>query len=101
MQMPYSSSLIFRSHERAYQLLKQVGGRAGDSIVDGHFVLQTQQPEHPVYQHLKAGSYKELFEDELEVRNHFRYPPIMKMLIISIKHKDLKNLRKGLHMHTN
>ena len=85
----------FRSHERAYQLLKQVGGRAGDSIVDGHFVLQTQQPEHPVYQHLKAGSYKELFEDELEVRNHFRYPPIMKMLIISIKHKDFKESQKG------
>ena len=85
----------FRSHERAYQLLKQVGGRAGDSQIDGHFVLQTQQPDHPVFQHLLNNSYHQLYENEISVRNEFKYPPFSKMLIISIKHKDFKQSKSG------
>lgn len=44
----------FRADEKAMQLLEQFRGRCSRRGQKGTFVIQTAQPEHPVYQMLKS-----------------------------------------------
>lgn len=44
----------FRADEKAVQLLEQFRGRCSRRGQEGTFVIQTAQPEHPVYQMLKS-----------------------------------------------
>lgn len=44
----------FRADEKAMQLLEQFRGRCSRRGQEGTFVIQTAQPEHPVYQMLKS-----------------------------------------------
>ena len=43
----------FRSHERAFQLLSQVSGRAGRKEKQGAVILQTYNPEHEIINFVK------------------------------------------------
>ncbi len=69
----------FRSNERALQLLLQVSGRAGRAIHPGRVLLQTFQPEHPVFQVLTRAQglddYGEFLRQEIENREALAYPP--------------------------
>ncbi len=46
----------FRADEKALQLLEQFKGRCSRRGQDGVFVIQTAQPEHPVYRMLRSES---------------------------------------------
>jgi primosomal protein N' (replication factor Y) len=80
----------FRSHERAFQLYKQVGGRAGDEFTESDIIIQTQQPDHIVYKHLRENDYLGLFKKEMTERETFGYPPFKKLIYLSVRHKDFK-----------
>ena len=80
----------FRSHERAFQLYKQVGGRAGDQFTESDIIIQTQQPDHIVYKHLRENDYLGLFKKEMAERKTFGYPPFKKLIYLSVRHKDFK-----------
>ena len=80
----------FRSHERAFQLYKQVGGRAGDQFTESDIIIQTQQPDNIVYKHLRENDYLGLFKKEMAERKTFGYPPFKKLIYLSVRHKDFK-----------
>ncbi len=80
----------FRSHERAYQLMAQVSGRAGRKNKRGTVVLQTSNPEHPVIRQVMHNDYVGMFKTQTKERELFRYPPFFRLIEITLRHRDYK-----------
>jgi len=78
----------FRAHERAYQLMAQVSGRAGRKNKQGLVVLQTPDTEHPVIRQVIANDYKGMFATQMQERHDFQYPPYFRLINLVIKHRD-------------
>ncbi len=78
----------FRSHERAYQLMTQVSGRAGRKNKRGLVILQSSEPGHPVIRQVIDGNYRAMYETQLAERHLFRYPPFFRLIYIYLKHKN-------------
>ena len=75
----------FRADEKAYHLLEQFRGRCGRREKKGLFVIQTSQPEHPLYSNL-TDTFQEDFNSRLLAeRQDFSFPPYSRILEISIK----------------
>ncbi|MCX8491940.1 MAG: primosomal protein N', partial [Cyclobacteriaceae bacterium] len=78
----------FRSYERAFQLITQVSGRSGRREKKGKVVIQTSNPEHPLFdfvlKHSVAGFIQEQFID----RQEFFYPPFSRLIEMTIKHAN-------------
>lgn len=77
----------FRVHERAFQLMEQVSGRAGRKEETGKVLVQTSQPQHPLLQIVQQHDYKMMFSEELKKRKEFAYPPFSRIIHITFKHK--------------
>jgi primosomal protein N' (replication factor Y) (superfamily II helicase) len=78
----------FRSIERSFQVIMQVAGRAGRRQKRGKVVIQTFQPEHWLFELIKSADYTRLYEHEVNVRGHFGYPPFVRLMRITFRHKD-------------
>lgn len=78
----------FRAHERAFQLLVQVSGRAGRRDKQGTVLLQTSQPEHPLIQMVIHSAYKEMFNWQVAERSMFRYPPYFRIIVLVMRCKN-------------
>lgn len=78
----------FRAHERAFQLMAQVAGRAGRKKRQGTVILQTAQPEHPLIQQVINHDYAGMFHTQLKERQQFSYPPFFRLIYIYLKHRD-------------
>lgn len=78
----------FRSHERAFQLMVQVSGRAGRRRKQGTVVLQTSQPEHPLIRMVQRFAYKEMGSLQLDERRLFRYPPYYRLVEIVLRSRN-------------
>ena len=92
----------FRSHERAFQLMAQVAGRAGRKHRQGLVILQTRSKDAPVIHQVVANDYASLYDDQLAERLLFRYPPYYRLIYIYLKHRhdDLVNtLANEMAMH--
>lgn len=83
----------FRAHERAFQMLTQVSGRAGRKDKKGTVLLQTSQPEHPVIQFVKQSDFRSFYEQQIEERKLFSYPPFCRLIEITLRAKDEKVLQ--------
>jgi primosomal protein N' (replication factor Y) len=88
----------FRAHERAYQLISQVSGRAGRKHKRGKVVIQTSQPEHSLIDLIKNQNYNQVWETQLQERNLFKYPPIYRLIKIVIKHKNIATVERASEM---
>ena len=82
----------FRSHERSYQLMAQVGGRAGRRNTRGKVIIQTSQPDHFIIQKVVANDYVGMYNQQISERKDFKYPPFYRMIRITLKHRDLTEL---------
>ena len=76
----------FRADEKALQLLEQFRGRSGRRENKGLFIIQTSQPEHPVYSKLSidtaSGNY---LQDMLQERHDFNFPPFSRIIEITFR----------------
>ena len=85
----------FRSQEKCFQLIQQVAGRAGRSNKRGKVIVQTYNPNHNVMIKIKNNDFKGLFNDQLNERHTFNYPPYTRIIKITLKNKNLNNLKSS------
>ena len=78
----------FRAHERAFQLMTQVSGRAGRKNKRGTVILQTASPEHPVIGQVIRNDYQAMYSTQCDERKLFNYPPYFRMIQIVLRHRD-------------
>lgn len=72
----------FRARERAFHLLVQVAGRAGRGGVPGTVLIQTFNPEDPLFDLVRNEDYLEFYRGEAAFRAYFRYPPFSNLVKI-------------------
>jgi primosomal protein N' (replication factor Y) len=84
----------FRAYERAYQLMSQVAGRAGRRKTPGEVILQTSHPEHPLIQMVLQQNYEGMYDMQMEERELFKYPPVFRLIEITLKHRKDEILRE-------
>lgn len=75
----------FRADEKALQILEQFRGRCGRRGEQGLFVIQTSQPEHPLYRRLSGDEAKGFNMELLQERKDFNFPPFTRIVEITIK----------------
>ena len=80
----------FRADEKAMQLLEQFKGRCGRRGSKGLFIIQTSQPEHPIYQRIAEGETKMFNDSLLAERKTFGFPPYSRIVEITIRDKSQK-----------
>ncbi len=85
----------FRAFERSFQLMSQVGGRAGRKNKQGKVIIQTFNPNHPVFKYVISNDFVNFYYDQLQERNKFNYPPIYRLVELTIKHKNIDLLNKA------
>lgn len=69
-----------RIAERTYQLLHQVGGRAGRAHLKGKVLIQTYVPDQPLLQALIHEDRNAFVDAELESRENWGLPPFGRMV---------------------
>ena len=84
----------FRAVERAWQTMLQVAGRAGRRDKAGEVVIQTSDPEHPVFSALSEQGYQHFASAQLRERQMFNYPPFSRLIRITLRHCSPETLAK-------
>ncbi|MBI2448485.1 primosomal protein N' [Candidatus Microgenomates bacterium] len=81
----------FRSEEKVFSLITQLAGRTGRGLARGMLVVQTEFPDHPVFQLAEYNDFAGFMKKELEERERFGYPPFGQIVKLSLggTNKDL------------
>lgn len=83
----------YRADERALQLLEQFRGRCGRRTDKGLFVIQTSQPDHPVYKSVLGETGKDATDARFFAeRKLFGYPPYSRVINVVLKDYNLKRV---------
>ena len=91
----------FRAAEKSFQLLTQVAGRSGRAELSGEVIIQTNMPDHTILKLAAAQDYTAFFQEELEVRKLFNFPPfchLAKLVFSGEKQQDVE--KSALAMRT-
>lgn len=91
----------FRAYERAYQLLVQVSGRTGRRAEQGKVLIQTYQPENPIFNQIVRNDYRAFFNQDMTERHAFNYPPYVKLIRVIIKHVDFDTCNRAADLLAN
>lgn len=78
----------FRAYEHAFMMMSQVAGRAGRKGKRGLVILQTKSPDLPVISQVVRNDYQSFYDNLLEERSLFRYPPFSHVAYVFLKHKS-------------
>lgn len=87
----------FRAHERCYDMLVQVSGRAGRAKKQGNVAIQTFNPYHQILQQVSTTNYTEMYKEQLQERWQYHYPPYYRLIKITLKHKDFTKVDSGIN----
>ena len=77
--------------ERTYQLLHQVGGRAGRAEHKGRVLIQTWMPDQPVMKALAAGDRDRFLEAEAAARRGAGLPPFGRLAALIVSADDAES----------
>jgi primosomal protein N' (replication factor Y) (superfamily II helicase) len=78
----------FRSTERTFQLLTQVAGRAGRSILGGKVIVQTYNPDNYAIVAASQHDYHTFYEREIAFRREQGYPPFNRLIRLLFTHAN-------------
>jgi primosomal protein N' (replication factor Y) len=81
------SDVDFRSHEKLFQLMTQVSGRAGRGQKEGMVWLQTWQPDHPLFRDIAQHDWTAFVQRELHQRQMMDNPPYVRLTTITVSHR--------------
>lgn len=79
------------AHERVFQVLTQVAGRAGRSARGGKVIMQSFTPENYAIQFASQHDVNGFYEYELKYRKEIGYPPFAKLA--RLEYRDVDNAR--------
>lgn len=85
----------FRAHERAFQMMMQVAGRAGRRDTRGTVILQTRRADLPVIRQVVDGDYLGMYREEAAERQKYFYPPFYRLIYVWFKHKEERVVEEG------
>lgn len=85
----------FRAFERSFQMMAQVSGRAGRKNRQGTVILQTSNPDHPVIHQVQINDYQSFFNQQIEERELFKYPPFYRLIFLTVKHKNQSTVNRA------
>lgn len=76
----------FRAHERAFQLMEQVAGRAGRRAgQEGEVLIQCNDTKHPLLRQVVQHDYRTMAEMQIADRKKYFYPPFSRLIMIYLK----------------
>ena len=75
-------STDFRASERLFAQLMQISGRAGRSNNKGQVLIQTEFPDHPLYQALQKQNFDALAKNLLIERKIAGFPPYVHQAVL-------------------
>ncbi|WP_372917073.1 primosomal protein N' [Salegentibacter sp.] len=78
----------FRAHERSFQLMLQVAGRAGRTKKRGKVLIQSYNPNHQIIQQVSTGDYEAMYKEQLEERYNYKYPPYYRIIRFTLRSRD-------------
>jgi primosomal protein N' (replication factor Y) len=81
-------SADFRATERLAALLHQVAGRAGRSALAGEVIVQTDFPNHPLYDTLVRHDYDGFANALLDERRAAHLPPFTTLALLAAEARD-------------
>lgn len=84
----------FRAHEKAFQLLTQVAGRAGRRTEQGKVLIQTFNPDHEILKSVSRYDYHQMVSNILHQRQTFFYPPYNRLILITFRHSKWEKSKK-------
>lgn len=91
----------FRAHERSFQLLQQVAGRAGRTQKRGKVLIQTFNPHHQILQQVSVNDFDGMVQEQLQERYQYKYPPYYRLIRITFKHKDYQKVNEAAEWFAN
>jgi primosomal protein N' (replication factor Y) (superfamily II helicase) len=87
----------FRAAEKTFQLLTQVGGRAGRHELEGDVIIQTYTPEHYSIVHATRHDYPSFYREEMMQRRRTGYPPYYRLVLITFSHEEVPVVIRAAH----
>jgi primosomal protein N' (replication factor Y) len=84
----------FRAGEITFQVLAQVAGRAGRGRQPGTVLLQTYNPDHFSIHAARSQDFMAFYNQEIQFRRTFRYPPHARMIQLRISGKNPEKTRQ-------
>lgn len=91
----------YRAHERTFQIITQVAGRAGREKDKGNVFIQTYNPDNLAIEFSREQNYKEFYNTEVKIRKALKYPPFCDIILIgfsSEKENNVINSAKHMYM---
>jgi primosomal protein N' (replication factor Y) len=91
----------YRAHERSFQLLTQVAGRAGRTKKRGKVLVQTYNPYHQILQQVSNTNFEKMYAEQIYEREQYKYPPELRIIKITLKDKDYNKLNDASQWFAN